>query len=289
MTCAPLEGPRLNERSVAPRPFLRWIGGKRHLVKRLLRLLPEDVGARVYYEPFLGAGSLFFALQPPNASLSDANVHLVSCYAALRDAPDLIARYLAEHRRHHSKRYYYRIRDLYNANGSPAVQAARFIYLNATCFNGVFRVNTNGAFNVPIGRKTTPYLPLPSEIRAVSKLLKGARLGSASYEFSLASASSNAFAYLDPPYPPLNGTSFFTHYTMDRFRQADQKALADHVRSLHERGARFLMTNADTPAIRKLYEAFEITPLAVTRWVSCKAERYQVSELAITNYSPRGN
>jgi len=257
-------------------------------VQRLLALLPNDVHTRIYYEPFLGAGSLFFALQPLNAALGDANGHLISCYSAVRDSPELVARYLAEHRRRHGQRYYYRIRRLYNVGGSAAVQAARFIYLNASCFNGVFRVNKDGAFNVQIGRHEDPPMPLPKEIRIASQLMKRAQLVSASYEIQLAEAPSNAFAYLDPPYPPLNGTSYFTHYTKDRFTRSDQTDLAKHVRSLDKRGVRFLMTNADTPAIRKLYKDFVITRLAVTRWVSCKAERYKVSELAITNYSPRG-
>lgn len=267
------------------RPFLRWIGGKRHLTSRLLSLLPEDAHNRVYHEPFLGAGSLFFALQPRRAVLGDANPQLIDCYLAIRDTPHLVARYLAQHASSHSKKYYYRLRAAYNLGGAPAVQAARFIYLNAACFNGVFRVNTVGEFNVPIGCKKTLLLPSRGTLLVIARILRRARLHAAWYDTLLSRVGRSAFVYLDPPYPPLNGTSYFTHYTLERFTPEDQNSLASSVEALHEVGARFLMTNADTALVRQQYAGFTITPLEVTRWVSCKAERYRVRELAITNYN----
>jgi DNA adenine methylase len=278
----------LSDKLIAPRPFLRWVGGKRHLIGRLLNLLPEDVRERTYHEPFLGAGALFFALQPNRAVLGDANAQLIDCYLAIRQTPGLVARYVAHHARAHGKRYYYMVRSAYNRGGAPAAQAARFIYLNSACFNGVFRVNTAGEFNVPIGRKKCPLLPTPHGLRQIARLLRGARLEAAWYDTVLGEAGPASFVYLDPPYPPLNGTSNFTHYTLDRFTPEDQRSLSAHVAALDKRGARFLMTNADTPLVREQYKQFAITPLQVTRWVSCKAERYRVNELAITNYLIRG-
>ncbi len=140
-------------------PILRWAGGKRQLLGRLLEFVPSDVRERVYHEPFLGAGCLFFALQPKKAVLSDANRHLISCYVFVRDNWQQVRRYLQEHKKRTSKRYFYEIRqeyNLYNHGRVSAAQAARFIYLNKTCFNGIFRVNQREEFNVPYGWKEPP-------------------------------------------------------------------------------------------------------------------------------------
>lgn len=273
------------ERPVSP--VLRWVGGKRRMTTRLLSLLPSDIDKRRYLEPFLGAGSLFFALKPKRATLSDANQQLIRCYASIKREPEQVARSLEAHKRAHGVAHYYAVRTQYNAGGSDTVQAARFLYLNAAGFNGVFRVNRQGAYNVPFGRKEVLKLPSRLHLLAVAQLLRRARLISGDYAKALGLASDDSFYYLDPPYPPLNGTSYFTHYTLDRFSHADQHALAESVHRLHSSGAKFLMTNADTPDVRALYSAFSLTPLAVTRWVSCQARRYKVGELAITNYPPR--
>lgn len=260
------------------------MGGKRNLASHLLRLVPDKVAGRAYFEPFLGAGSMFFALGPVHATLSDANRHLIGCYRAIRKDPEGVARLLAMHRRLNSEAHFYRTRELYNEGGGPAVQAARFIYLNATCYNGIFRVNKKGRFNVPYGDKERPQIPRGRALGRVSSALKLAGLRACSYETLLAGVQRNAFVYLDPPYPPLNGTSYFTHYTMDRFSSEDQEQLAESVEKLHKKGALFLMTNADTEQIRQLYKGFRLLPFSVTRFVSCKAERYRVTELVITNY-----
>src|SRR5688500_4839812 len=130
------------------KPFLNWVGGKRLLVSRLKQLLPPDILERTYREPFLGAASLFFALRPARAVLSDLNEHLMTCYEAVRDSPSAVAAYLRDHARNNTKAYYYRIREEYNQRSFSAAQASRFIYMNKTCFNGVFRVNRKGEFNV---------------------------------------------------------------------------------------------------------------------------------------------
>lgn len=256
------------------------------LVHRLLPYFPADLGVKRYHEPFAGAASLFFSLKPKSAQLSDLNEHLIECYKQVRDNYVAVASYLREHKRLDSVDHYYRVRDLYNRSSFGAPQAARFVYLNQTCFNGVFRVNKSGQFNVPYGDKPEPIVPTTAELALVSESLKHATLTVSHYENAFAKVKNGDFVYLDPPYPPLNGTSFFTHYTRDRFSAEDQEQLASAVRVLHKRGALFLMTNADLPAIRKLYRGFYLSELSVTRYVSCKGTRYKIGELVITNYKP---
>lgn len=266
--------------------FLRWIGGKRFLVHRLLPYLPRDVRERRYHEPFAGAASLFFALTPRSARVSDLNEHLIECYKQVRGNHEKVSAYLQEHKRQDSEEYYYEVRDKYNRSSFGPAQAARFIYLNHTCFNGVFRVNRRGAFNVPYGDKPEPAFPSTEALACVSTALKHATLSVADYGTALSRTRKGDFVYLDPPYPPLNGTSFFTHYTSDRFDLDNQERLAAYVRDLHHQGGIFLMTNADLPHVRNLYTGFKLWELSVTRFVSCKGARYKVNELIITNYQP---
>jgi len=265
-------------------PFLRWAGGKRQLRKVLLNFLPADIAQRTYREPFLGGGSLFFAIQPKSAILSDANEHLIRCYEFVRNEPSLVARYLQTHAGRDTETYYYRVRDEYNRSLYSAAQAARFIYLNKTCFNAIFRVNSKGKFNVPYGQKKSPAIPDEDELNGIATILSNASLQAASFEKALAGTARGDFTYLDPPYPPLNGTAYFTHYTSDRFSEQDQKKLADSVHELDKAGCLLMISNADTPVIRRLYRRYELLSLPVTRFLTCKAVRHKVQELVITNY-----
>ncbi len=270
------------------KPFLRWVGGKQQIVARLIKKLPEDIDSRRYIEPFVGAGSLFFALAPRAAALSDLNEHLIHCYESIRDEPGRVAYYLGRHRRLSCRDYYDQQRQIYNQNNLKArtsvAQTARFIYLNQACFNGVFRVNKKGEYNVPYGQKDHLALPSLEHLRTVSHLLQSAQIRCASYKDVLVTLGESDFVYLDPPYPPLNGTAYFTHYTKDRFGAEDQEELAHLVAETSERGCKFMMTNADTMEIRKLYSRYSIESLHVTRFVTCKKQRHKVSELVITNY-----
>jgi DNA adenine methylase len=177
------------------------------------------------------------------------------------------------------------VRKLYNRSPRGVARAARFLYLNRTCFNGVFRVNTNGEYNVPYGHKESPRFPSESELIQASAALERAVLEVQDYQTALLSAKRGHFVYLDPPYPPLNGTSYFTHYTADRFGEDDQKKVATIAKSLHERGCLFLLSNADTLTIRRLYRGFNVHRLSVTRWVTSSRRKHRVGELIITNYS----
>lgn len=268
-------------------PFLRWAGGKRQLVSTLLERVPGQINGR-YCEPFLGAGSLFFALAPINAFLSDANRYLIDTYRQISLNPEAVRRALRNYVGLHSKAHYYRTRTLFNITSNEsrvsAAQAARFIYLNKACFNGIFRVNTRGEFNVPKGSKKKLHVPTKSGFERIAERLRQAELEALDYSEALARVGADDFVYLDPPYPALNGTAYFAHYTADRFSDKAQENLAECVIRMNNLGTRFLMSNADTDLIRTLYRGFEIEAIPVTRYVSCKGTRAAAAELLIKNY-----
>ena len=267
--------------------LFRWAGGKRRLVRYLTAAVPVDYRHRFYREPFLGAASLYFALRPPQADLSDLNRDLIEALKEICFRPELVARYLRDHAANDSEKYYYAVRDAYNAATTySAAQAARFVYLNRTCFNGIFRVNRANGFNVPYGKLKTPLFPSRAHLSHVASTLGGAGLFTADYEDALEGATAGDFVYLDPPYPPLNGTSFFRHYTPERFGEEDQIRLAQCVAELTDRGCLVMMSNADMPGIRKLYAKCHVATIPVTRHVSSKNKKHEVQELLITNYLP---
>lgn len=265
-------------------PFLRWIGGKRKLAPALISRLPGLSDSIPYHEPFLGAGSVFFSLLPERAHLSDSNAYLMNCYRSVQEQPDAVAEHLDSHAVLHSKQYYYEQRRLYNDSQPSVEQAARFIYLNKACFNGIFRVNKRGEFNVPWGAKEQPALPTHTTLLRASAALSRATLSTVDYADALEKVAAGEFVYIDPPYPaPTNGSSFAL-YTSDRFGPADHGRLMEAVRNLDSRGALFMMSNADTPQVREQYRAYRIDTLAAVRYVTCKNKKYAVQELVITNY-----
>ena len=265
-------------------PFLRWAGGKRLLIRRLLPHLPSRREWNTYWEPFLGAGTMFFTLQPQSAVISDFNSALVDCYKHVAQRPELISRYLRHHARRTCEDYFYDIRKRYNNGGTSAAQAARFIYLNATCFNGIYRVNSRGEFNVPYGRKEPPKLPSADHLVHASTILKKATIQDGSFELVLARASKGDFIYLDPPYPPVSVTANFDKYTQQRFGFGRQKELSEVAHDLDRRGCLVMITNADLPQIREMYSEWHHSQLSVVRWVSAKSRKLRVRELVITNY-----
>lgn len=265
-------------------PLLRWIGGKQKLVRQLSSRLPDDFDSLEYFEPFLGAASLFFLRVPRPAHLSDLNSHLIECYRRVRDEPHSVANHLERHASKNSREYYYVQRAAYNAGRASAAQAARFIYLNKTCFNGIFRVNRQGAFNVPWGAKDSPSLPDRQALILASEALSQAALEVLDYRDALRTVQRGGFAYIDPPYPaPTNGDSFAL-YTADRFGLGDHYSLAKAVIELDKRGGRFMMSNADVPIVRELYDGFSVDVLPAIRYVTCKNHKRAVNELVITNY-----
>jgi len=272
------------EKKITAKPFLKWAGGKRQILPHLLKLLPKDIKQRNYWEPFLGGGALFFALDPVNAVLSDANMHLIMTYKYVRDDPELVFRYLSMHMRQDCESYYYKVRDLYNKSEPSSAQAARFIFLNKACYNGIFRVNQKGLFNVPYGRHEKPSIPSISQLKRASKTLRSKDLMTGSYEKILKNVKKGDFIYLDPPYPPLNGTSHFTYYTTDKFGENEQQKLAETVKHLDAIGCLFMLSNAATQKIKKLYKRFVYKILPVTRFITCKKIRHEVKEIIVRNY-----
>ena len=266
------------------KPFLRWAGGKRRLVPFLLNSVPSDVNRGIYWEPFLGAGSLFFALRPRQAVISDRNADLIACFRAVRDHPDLVLQYLRMHAVRTSKDYYKKIRSRYNKARDSISKAAMFIYLNKTCFNGIWRVNRKGEFNVPYGFKEPPAMPSKTDLLAASIALKNAEIRAEDFRDVLTGVQSGDFVYLDPPYPPLNETSYFTHYTKDGFCEDDQEAVARMATLLANRGCRVMIFQAKTRGTVKSFNGWRIEVVSVVRWITCKSKRHRVKEIVITNY-----
>lgn len=272
---------------VSMHSFLRWAGGKRLIISRLIKYLPPDVAKMTYYEPFLGAGSMYFAIQPKRAILSDLNASIIRCFKYIKNDCDNVSKYLCNLIRKNDAGTYYKARTTYNKSYFGPAQAARFIYLNHTSYNGIFRVNKKGEYNVPYGYRKTPQFPSRKDLQTISKALRNAILMQVDYQEALQFVKKGDFVYLDPPYPPLNGTSYFTHYTEGRFTILEQIQLANIVNKLAETGCLFMMSNADTPFIRELYKKYILHDISVTRYVTCKQVKHRVSELVITNYDTR--
>lgn len=264
-----------------PKPFLKWVGGKTSLVKELLGNIPAGFGT--YHEPFVGGGALFFALQPKRAVLNDANTELIHCYKQVRDEPEGVLAILE--RISHSPETFAHMRSLDPASLSDAARAARFVYLNKTCFNGLYRVNRRGGFNVPMGKYKNPRYHDPETVMAASQALRSERgtlLTSLPFEQALAAAEPGDFVYLDPPYDPISPTANFTAYTRDSFRWEDQQRLAAECVKLYERGVSFLLSNAPTDRILELYKSFDSRRVQARRNVnSDKNKRGNVSELLV--------
>ena len=262
-------------------PVLKWAGGKTRLLPEILPRLPPRLGR--YHEPFFGGGALFFRLQPRDASLSDANEELITVYRSVRDDVERLIVELGRHR--YEREYYYGMRALDPADLSDIERAARTIYLNRTCFNGLYRVNRRGQFNVPMGSYANPVICQADRLRAVSELLRHVDVRQGDYASCAEEAREGDFVYFDPPYQPISKTASFTSYTANDFGEADQAALADTFRGLTDRGVRCLLSNSDTPLIRELYEGFQVEAVLAPRAISRNgAGRRAVLEVLVRNY-----
>ena len=267
------------------RPFIRWAGGKQNLVHHLLANSPEEGSYNKYWEPFLGAGSLFFANGFKNAELSDVNEHLINSYKQIKLDPESVHKRLLVHKRKVSEDYYYEIREIYNnhLDTSTIAQAARFIFLVHTCYNGMYRVNGKGEYNVPFG-KGEPSLPSIEHLKKVSKKLQKIPLKVRSYNLIYEKVKRNDFIYLDPPYPKLNQQEQFQQYTIDKFSEDHQRELAKFAERLKIKGCKVMISNSKVPLIEDLYKEWNIVEVPVVRYVSCKKERKKINELIIKNY-----
>lgn len=239
-------------------PFLKWAGGKRWLSEHVLELIPE--GFSTYFEPFLGSGAIFFSLQPKAAVLSDLNEDLINAYASIRDCAEKVNTALRQHHRQHSKDYYYRIRA--STLRTQHTRAAQFIYLNRTCWNGLYRVNLSGAFNVPIGTKTKVILDT-DDFPATAELLNRAELHCRDFEETIDLAGANDVIFADPPYTIHHNHNGFVKYNENIFSWQDQIRLRDAIVRAAARGAKIIMTNANHDSVRNLYsEGFTLTPMS---------------------------
>jgi DNA adenine methylase len=279
--------PRLELAVPVATPFLKWVGGKGKLRHALSALMPPGVDLMRHVEPFVGGGALFFARGPERALLCDINSDLIATYEAVRDEVSELLAQLARLARGHGEERYYAVRERYNARKpkSRAERAAQFIYLNKTCFNGLFRVNRKGEFNVPMGRYANPNIADSEALLAASARLRHAELRCASFECLLSEARPGDFVYLDPPYEPLSRTANFTSYAQEGFSQEDQARLRDVFRELDRRGAKLMLSNSDVPLIRDLYRGYAIDVVMAPRAVNCDAKsRGPVRELVVRNY-----
>jgi DNA adenine methylase len=274
------------------RPFLKWAGSKKQLLAAFESLYPAPKTIKGYHEPFLGSGAVFFRMRPRlgpcRISLSDNNAELINTFAAVRDQVDDVIRELAEHKAQHTQAHFYRIREKTPAElVTVAARAARFIYLNKTCFNGLYRVNSRGLFNVPMGRYENPGILDEELLRDASRELAGVALMTTHFRLVVTRARAKDFVYFDPPYDPVSDTAYFTSYTEGSFGQSDQEELAAIYRVLDARGCKLMLSNSDTQLIRRLYKGFDIRPLMARRAINVRADRRgPVKEVVVLNYAP---
>ncbi len=272
------------------KPPVKWVGGKGRLCTALSGLLPAGAERMRHVEAFAGGAAFFFFRAPQRAVLLDVNEALIETYRAIRDSVEDVIQDLRPLAEVHTTESYYAVRRLYNeeGTGSGSLHAARFIYLNKTCFNGLHRVNSSGAFNVPAGRYKSPRIVDPEGLREVSRALQGVRLEARSYCSLLDWAQPGDFVYLDPPYAPVSSTSNFTSYAASRFLEEDQRELRDVYRALDRRGCKLMLSNSDQTSIRELYQGFDVTQVWAPRLVNCNArKRGAVAEVVVRNYRSR--
>jgi DNA adenine methylase len=262
---APLPGVRAAD---AARPFVKWVGGKRQLLPWLLSMAPHIAGT--YFEPFVGGGALFFALQPKRAVLTDTNARLVRTYLGVRNSVDRVIQLLDTYP--HDRTFFYEFRQADIDGASDAEVAAWFIYLNKTGFNGLYRVNRENRYNVPFGRYVNPKICDEINLRRCSAALARAEVMVDDFDAVDGRARRGDFVYFDPPYVPLSATSSFTAYTADGFGPEAQARLRDTALRLKARGVSVMLSNSSAPMVRSLYaDGFEVTDVLATRSVNSKA------------------
>jgi DNA adenine methylase len=267
------------------RPLLKWAGGKRNLLKNIVSLLPDDYNERRYHEPFLGGGAVFFHIEPRRGSINDINSRLMNFYKVVRDRPLDLIKEASKYR--YEEKEYYTLRDRFNSTGlSELEDAALLLYLNKTAYNGLYRVNSKGEFNVPFGRYENPTIVPKRRIICISKFLKGIEIRAEDFDYVLDIAEEKDMCYLDPPYYPTSRTANFTDYSANKFGLSDQKRLRDLCLELDKRGVFLIITNSDTYEVRQLYEGFDfkIHTLRTKRMISRKVTSRNLGyDLIITN------
>ena len=287
----PVDGPSDNENSLSnpksryPQPFVKWAGGKSQLLPQISAIMPRNFAK--YLEPFVGGGAVFFNLRPKDAIISDANFELINAYRIIKNDLDALVHHLEIlQQKTISAVLYERYRRMNPEKLPPVKRAVRFIFLNKTCYNGLYRVNKKGKFNVPFGKyPRMPKLAEEANLIEVRKILRNAEIMYASYEIALDRASEGDVVYLDPPYSPDLKSPSFTSYTKESFSFVDQRRLAARFKELDRRGCLLILSNSDTRLVRDLYSDFTRIRLKSGRMINCVgSERMGYRELLILNY-----
>ena len=270
-------------------PILKWVGGKRQLLNEINPLLPKRI--TTYVEPFVGGGAVLFSLQPKQAIINDFNKDLINVYNIVRDNPQELLDILKEHDKNNSEDYYYEIRALDRSdnykNMSDLEKEARIIYLNKTCYNGLFRVNQAGQFNSPYGKYKNPNIVNEPVILAMSNYFNdnNIKIMEGDYREALKNLRKGAFVYFDPPYMPISSSSSFTGYTENGFNEKDQEELKIECDKLNDRGINFMLSNSAHPYILELYKDYEITLVKARRSINSKGnKRGEINEVLVRNY-----
>jgi len=275
------------------KPYLKWAGGKRQLLLEIKKCLPEEIGNYTYYEPFVGAGAVFFNLQPEKAVINDFNSQLILTYIAIKENVKELIKTLSEYKKNNSREFYYKLR---NTDKEPKTfnklsdieKAARLIYLNKTCYNGLYRVNSKGFFNVPYGKHNNPSIFDENVLYQISEYLNSNKIKiiNDDFESAVSTADKNSFIYFDPPYHSPEKSNF-TSYQANGFNDEEQKRLCDVIKKMTEKKVKCLLSNSNTDYIRKLYkdECFKIIPVQAKRTINSKSkDRGNVTEVLIKNW-----
>lgn len=281
---------RSTKREPLVQPFLKWAGGKRQLLPALRPLIPNKI--KRYYEPFLGGGAVFFDRQPTIATVNDFNAELINCYQVIRECPEELLEATLKHL--NTSEYFYQVREMDRspefALMSPVERAARIMYLNKTCYNGLFRVNSQGQFNVPFGDYKNPVIADPTIVRAVSRYLNEAKIEFRNEDFAkvVEDAKQGDFVYFDPPYDPVSDTSSFTGYSLNGFDRNEQRRLKEVCDRLTQNSVKVIVSNSDTHFIRELYstENYLLQTVQARRNInSVSSGRGRIDEVFILNYT----
>ncbi|MDD3150609.1 MAG: DNA adenine methylase [Candidatus Gastranaerophilales bacterium] len=275
----------LEKEQISTLPVIKWAGGKRQLLFEIQKNMPKSY--KRYFEPFIGGGAVFFETQPKNAYISDINEELVNLYSVIQNNPNDLIENLYKYE--NSKEYFLKIRGIDRESKykkwSAIQKASRFIYLNRTCFNGLYRVNSKGEFNVPFGNYSNPRIVDEDNILNCSKLLKETEIKCADFSAILNCVEKGDFVYFDPPYVPLNDTSSFTSYTKEGFGIDMQFKLRDVCDELDSKGVKFLLSNSDTKIINELYLSYNIKKVFASRAINANAKgRGKIMEVLVRNY-----
>lgn len=277
------------EKNIKLTPILKWVGGKKQLLSEITPLIPKKI--TTYVEPFIGGGAVLFNLQPKKAIINDLNKELINTYKVVKKSPRELLELLKIHDKNNCEDYFYEIRALDRTNNFKNMnnieKAARVIYLNKTCFNGLYRVNKTGKFNSPYGKYKNPNIINESALLAMSDYFNNnnIKIIQGDYKNALKDLKKNSFVYFDPPYMPISTSSSFTNYTKTSFNEKEQIELKKECDKLNNKGIKFMLSNSDHPLIRELYKDFDIRIIKAKRSINSKGDsRGKINEILVKNY-----